>query len=270
MNTRALSLLALACLPLCPSLRAADLAVVNPGFEDVSVVGMSYNEFTFGALPGWSFYDPSGAKDSGAGASFYIGTLRPVIIPAHDPVNHQHFPDGAPEGERVGIAFNYAPSGGSGEYGLSQTLAATLQADTHYTLTVRIGNIAGGYTTDGSFFPLAGFPGYRVDLLAGGVVVASDDNSLAGSIPEGAFGLSTTVYDSPSVGALIGQTLSIRLVNLNQVDASFPASDLEVDFDDVRLTATAVAVPEPAAFPALAGVAALAAGLLRRRAIKVS
>ena len=38
--------------------------------------------------------------------------------------------------------------------------------------------------------------------------------------------------------------MGIRLVNLNQEDPSFPASDLEVDFDDVRLDAlTSTALP---------------------------
>ena len=37
------------------------------------------------------------------------------------------------------------------------------------------------------FFDLSGFPGYAVQLLAGGVVVAEDHNTLAGSIPEGEF-----------------------------------------------------------------------------------
>ena len=35
----------------------------------------------------------------------------------------------------------------------------------------------------------------------------------------------------------LGQPLAIRLVNLNIVDPLFPGSDLEVDFDDVRLSA---------------------------------
>lgn len=42
---------------------------------------------------------------------------------------------------------------------------------------------------------------------------------------------------------LIGQPLAIRLVNLNIVDALFPSSDLEVDFDKVRLSAVPVPVP---------------------------
>jgi hypothetical protein len=35
------------------------------------------------------------------------------------------------------------------------------------------------------------------------------------------------------------------LVNLNVVDAGFPAADWEVDFDNVRLDAVSASVPEP-------------------------
>lgn len=61
--------------------------------------------------------------------------------------------------------------------------------------------------------------------------------------------------------------MGIRLVNLNVVDPAFPNSDLEVDFDDVRLDAT----PAPTAVPMLSiqyevllamGLAALGASRL--------
>ena len=72
----------------------------------------------------------------------------------------------APEGERVSILFN-SQSEGEGQYGLEQTLAATLEANMTYTLSVEVGNIASGFATNGTFFNLDEFPGYRVDLMAG-------------------------------------------------------------------------------------------------------
>lgn len=215
----------------------ADLVtVINPGFEDIS--GESeVNEFTFGPLNGWDLYDPGNITDGGDGPTYFIGTLRPTAP--------TFFTNGAPEGERVGIAFNFFGSGDAGEYGLVQTLSETLQANNDYVLNVEIGNIASGTATNGTFFNLDGFPGYRVDLLAGGVVIAQDNNTLAGAIPEGEFATSTVTFQTGDSHAQLGQQLGIRLVNLNQVDASFPAADLEVDFDNVRLSA-APSVPEPA------------------------
>ena len=76
---------------------------------------------------------------------------------------------------------------------------------------------------------MAGFPGYRVDILAGGEVLASDVNTLA--ITEGTFATSTVTFNSTADHPQIGQNLEIHLVNL----ANGPG--LEVDFDNVRLDA---------------------------------
>jgi hypothetical protein len=67
-------------------------------------------------------------------------------------------------------------------------------------------------------FPFTVFPGYRVDLLAGGQAIASDNNSLLAS--EGTF---LTSQFSISIGAshvLADQSLGIRSVNLNAGPAS--------------------------------------------------
>lgn len=170
-------------------LQAAPLAVVNPGFEDITGTTV-FNEFTFGNLPGWRYYfSPAPIVGSGQGPDYWVGTLTPRILPAFDPVNSQFFPAGAYEGQRMGIAFNFNSVVGSGrEYGLQQTLTDTLQANTLYTLSVRIGNIASGYDQFGTFYNLNGFPGYRVDLMAGETLLTSDNNSLFSSgnfIPEG-------------------------------------------------------------------------------------
>lgn len=230
---------------------ATPLSVANHSFENIAAES-PYNEFTFGPLLGWAPYDPGAITGGGGGPTFFIGTLTPTVIT--DPPNYEYFPTGAPDGSRVGIAFNFFGSGGAGAYGLEQTLGDTLLPNTAYTLQVEIGNIASGRSVDGTVFDLDGFPGYRVDLLAGGDVLASDNNLLAGTIAEGTFATSTVGFTTGGSHLQLGQSLGIRLVNLNVVDPSAPSADLEVDFDNVRLSA--VPVPEP-------GVIALAlAGLL--------
>lgn len=248
--------------------QAAPLAVVNPGFEDIS--GESpVNEFTFGPLDGWDLYDLADVTGGGTGPTYFLGTLTPVEPdPVGSPGVYEFFPDGAPEGQRVGIAFSFFGSGGDGEWGFVQVLADALQPHTTYTLRVRIGNIATGTSVANDFFPLDGFPGYRVDLLAGadlpggGVVVAQDDNGLAGQIPDGEFAESVVTLTTGASHPQLGQTLGIRLVNLNVVDPAYPNSDLEVDFDDVRLDATPVPFSAPALAPAAAAGLALALAAL--------
>ncbi len=216
---------------------ASAVPVVNAGFEDIS--GESpFNEFTFGPLNGWDLYDPNGVTDGGDGPTYFVGTLTPFEPdPVGNPGVFANFPGGAAEGQRVAIAFNFAGSDGQGEYGLQQTLAETLAANTTYVLQVEIGNIDSATAMNGQFFELQGFPGYRVDLLAGGVVIAQDNNSLAGSISDGEFSTSSFEFTTGQAHPQLDQALGIRVVNLNVLDPAFPASDIEVDFDDVRLDA---------------------------------
>ncbi len=227
------------------------LTVINPSFEDIGGETI-VNEFTFGPLNGWDLYDPSAITGGGAGNTFFIGTLTP-----NPPV---YFTNGAADGDRVGIAFNFFGSGGLGEYGMQQTLSDALQPNTNYNLQVEIGNIATGTGVNGQLFVLDGFPGYRVELLAGGEVIAQDNNSLAGLIPEGDFLTSSIQFTSGLSHDQMGELLSIRLINLNQIDVAFPNSDLEVDFDHVRLNA--VTVPEPTGLMVLS---ILAATIVARR-----
>ncbi len=208
------------------------LNVVNPSFEDTSGQTV-FNEFTFGTPNGWAIHDPNSITGS---AGVFVGTLEPNGVDFFDTT--------APEGVKVGILFNSTREG-DGEYGFEQTLIETLQANTHYTLSVEVGNIGSGFAQNGDFFDLSEFPGYRVELLAGGVVIAQDLNSL--TIPERQWGTSIVEFTTGNSHAQLGQSLGIRLVNLNQIPAGFiqaTSPDLEVDFDDVVLNATAI--PEPA------------------------
>lgn len=233
-------------------LSAAIITVTNGGFEDTSGQG-TFNEFTFGTPIGWSIDDPNNIVPS---SGIFTGTLQPNGV--------EFFNSTAPEGDLVAILFN-SQREGDGECGFEQTLAETLQTNTDYLLSVEVGNIASGFATNGTFFNLNEFPGYRVDLLAGGTVIASDNHLL--SIPEAEFATSTVGFSTGNAHALLGQQLGIRLVNLNEIPAGFvqaSSPDLEVDFDNVRLTAVS-SVPEPGLLPlALIGISAL---VLKRRRV---
>ncbi len=229
--------------------QAAPVTITNPGFE-AQVHGP--NSFTFGAPTGWSAYN------TGAVVGDSVGTLNPA--------GTTYFLPGQWGGANVAIAYIQAGGTSGIEFGIQQQLAATLAMDTIYTLSVEVGNIASGTSDLGNgpiFFDLDGFPGYRIDLLAGGTLLASDDNSLASggsSIPEGEFRTSSLVYDSSGADPLlIGEPLTIALINLNNPDPLDLNADREVDFDDVSLDASPAVIPVP---PALLLFGTALAGLI--------
>lgn len=229
---------------------AAPVTVQNPGFEsDPAASG------TFPVLvpDGWTLHDPGAIHDGNQDA---VGVL--------DPSGTTFFPGGVPEGENAALVFVSGDVGGA-EMGLRQLLGATLQADTAYTLEVEVGNIASGtglppFDVFG-FYDLDGFPGYRIALRAGGEVLASDDDSVSGAPPEGAFASRVVAFTSGATHPQLGQPLEILLVNRN-LPGTPDEPGIEVDFDDVRLDASPV--PEPAG-PALflAGALGLAGGRAR-------
>ncbi|MEK6233456.1 MAG: hypothetical protein N2C14_01995, partial [Planctomycetales bacterium] len=146
--------------------QAAMVAVNNPSFED--------DFATAGTFPvlipnGWTVIDPGGIVDQSNDA---VGVLNPT--------GSTFFPGGAPDGDNVGLIF-LGQEIGTTEVGLGQTLGDVLLANTTYTLSVEVGDIDSGVgpPPGNQFFNLEGFPGYRVDLVAGGVVLDSDDNSLS-------------------------------------------------------------------------------------------
>lgn len=220
---------------------AAPILIVNAGFEDdYQGSDVSPGTFPTGPAPnGWSIWDPSNVVGSGS----FVGVLNPGTLAANGTT---FFPDGAAEGDNALLLYSNGDSGGA-EYGVEQVLSTDLAANVLYTLSVAVGNIASGTGLppfDGlGFYNLDGFPGYRIELLAGGVVLAADDNGLTG-ISEGAF-LTSTLQFSTTVGhAQVGSPLSIRLVNLHDSDVA-GVRGLEVDFDDVRLDASPVPAPAP-------------------------
>jgi hypothetical protein len=240
---------------------AAPISIANAGFEDLYLGSNLPPEYA-GDVPTGAF--PTGPAPSGwtawygvggADPSLYVGVLDPGTTADHAPAP-PCFPDGAPEGDNVVLLFAGGDAGGT-EYGVEQQLPAALEAQTLYTLEVAVGDIAscaGLVAPYQSFFDLRGFPGYRIELRAGGALVAEQTNLL--SLVDGEFGTATLAFATDAAPAQLGQPLAIRLVNRNQPDE--PGVDgLEVDFDDVRLDATPL--PEPALpLPAVLALGALA------------
>ncbi len=185
------------------------IPVENGGFEDPVLVDDEFIE----DAPGWVAYDPDELGPIGV-----YGCWNPPI---------GAYPDEAPEGNNIGWIYWFAVMDAE-VMGMSQTLKATLQADTSYTLTTWVGN-AKGY---GKFPELDGFPGYRIELVAGDTVLVSDNNSLV--INDGEVGLSSINYIAGADDPNLGLALTIRLIKL------LDAPGVEVDFDDVVLTSDPV------------------------------
>ncbi len=211
------------------------IPVVNPSFED-DPAGPGC--FETGFFPnGWSVYDPNGI----AGMGNFFGVVDP------GPTSY-YLPGQVPDGDQAALLF-FSGSIGQGELGIRQTLGVNLQADRLYRLTVGVGNIASGASpvppcSNGDFFNLDGFPGYSVQLVAGGVIIAEDLNSMFGLIPEGEFRTSTLEIVVQSDDPQVGTELEIRLINLNEDDPTEPgAPGIEVNFDSVMLEAFEIVCP---------------------------
>lgn len=211
---------------------AAPLAIANAGFEEDTMPDLSpIPDNTFrvdpGTPSGWDHYDPNFILNGGSRS---IGLINPT--------GSTFFPGSAPEGSLAALIYLQGVYG-AGEVGIQQTLAETLQLKTRYTLQVDVGNIASGTgsaaSSDGgaNFYNLNGFPGYRIDLLAGDVVIASDTGA---EIGEELWETRQIVYDVGDAHPQEGGALTIRLVNLN-IEDSPQNPGIEVDFDDVRLDA---------------------------------
>ncbi len=190
------------------------ISIENAGFE---VPALEDGEFTvLQAIPGWQPYDPDSLI---APDGTDVGAFNPLVA---------QYPNDIPGGANVGYAFSVDPLG-AGVVGLSQTLDELLHPGTSYSLQVEVGNPTGidQFGTD-----YTGFPGYRVELLAGNTVLATDNSTL--NIAEGTFGTSTVSYTAAATDPFLGEQLGIRLINPVQ------GSGFEVDFDNVRLTATQI------------------------------
>ena len=175
--------------------------IANAGFEDEVIADGAWGA---GDAPGWS-----SVGDNAGGGSWNPG------LPGSD---YPGYGGVAPEGSNIAyVGFNANSTGG----GIAQILTETLAFGTTYELTVEVGDS-----------PLYDWPGYKVQLLVDGNVLAEDDNSL--TIPDNTFATSTVTYTSVDASdPNIGLPLEIRLLVVNSSATGW----LEMNFDDVRLTA---------------------------------
>jgi lysophospholipase L1-like esterase len=213
------------------------IPIANPSFEAPALADGALASGP-GTLGGWSF--------SGT-ANTYLGIFDP---PAGS------YPEAAGDGTPTGadgsnVAFLFNNGGPAETVTATQVLAATLAPATNYALRVAIGR----FLPDQPYaFSLWG--GYRIELLAGGTVIASDSGSVDPPVGEFRDALASVSSATLDPG-LLGQPLAIRFF------LATTAAPRSTHFDDVRLTRSS-APAVPALSPAAAGGLALALlGLVR-------
>jgi len=190
-----------------PALTLTTLTIVNPGFENPVLADGSWES----TPPAWTdgYYD---VADPG------VWVVGDSLAGVYNPSAADGYGGVAPEGDNVMAAT----SGARYDKGMSQVLSANLQANTQYDLSALVGNpfLFNGSTTTAD---------YRIELLAGGVVLASDTGPSPAD--DTTWTTAELTYDSGDSPAHLGEALEIRLLAVDFTDGK------GVDFDDVKLTA---------------------------------
>jgi hypothetical protein len=187
--------------------KAALLTVANNSFETPIVPSLSGGSISAtGPVEGWTF--------AGGPQGFFNPSLGETFSPGFGYGPSPVLPDGNQ------VAYS---NGGT----ISQTLTATLQANTKYTLGAYVGRRE-----------IVAFAGYNIELLAGNTVLASN-NSVTPA--PGSFEYVTFDYTSGISDPLLGQALQIRLTS----------NGVQTNFDNITLDAASI--PEPSAILGLLG-----------------
>jgi hypothetical protein len=234
LKTRILTVVALTAAAAAPGF-GSSIAITNPGFETPATLSSTTpNGWTVTDAGSYNPYEPGG------GNAYYAGAN-----PTSDPANGG---SGYPGIGGENLAYVFKADGV-----LSQTLTATFQADTSYTLSI--------FELNRNGTSAAGWLGSEIELLAGSTVIASATDTVGPTA--GTAQLQTvTLANSDAFSGLFGQHLSIVIEAAKPLTLSGQATD----WDSVALTGTAVApgAPEPGSAWLLLAAAAMAAFLKRR------
>ena len=160
------------------------------------------------APPNWSEFDDGNLGD--------VGIWNPLATSDYDSI---------PDGDQVAQVY-FAGAAPGVAFGLSQVLGVAFAAATDYELSVQVGRSKG-----------FDWPNYRVELWAGSVLLASDDNTV--SPVAGGWALSTVTYDHASgPAATPGDDLEIRLLSRGEDPETGVTGQWSVEFDAVPITVT--------------------------------
>lgn len=218
------------------SVDAATISISNYNFETGGFSGDNFSRFP-GTIPtGWSAVNGSISGDYygylNPDNNSYTGTAGNNVIGTMDGPNMFYF----------GSATD--------AQGIFQTLTTPFSTGTDYALTVASGARSGGFMAS-----------LEMQLFAGSTMIANQivKNTSLNTIQD--FTLNYTANSAND--ALAGQNLMIRFL-----ERDFnPSTDFEVDIDNVRLTSSVAAIPEPSTYLLLTlGVAAIVLGRRCRRA----
>ena len=121
--------------------------------------------------------------------------------------------------------------------GLRQRVGHRIQPGRTYELSVDVGDPMTDFVNFDSVYNLGGFPGYDIELHAGGELLATTASDTLGG-PEGTMSTITLTYDSNNAPpAAVGERLEIYLLNRNNT-AGVTGLHGEVNFDNVTLSHT--------------------------------
>jgi hypothetical protein len=229
---------------LISSLVCVWVVIVSPVGHTASITVSNYNFETggfgsdeFSAFPG---VIPTGwSAVNGSISGNYFGYLNP------DNGGYPGTTGNGVIGTMSGPNMFYFGSATNGQ-GIFQVLSTTFSTNTDYALTVASGARSGGFMAS-----------LEMHLYAGSTLLANQivKNTNLGTVQD--FTLNYTANSSNNY--LAGQGLKIQFL-----ERDFGVNDAEVDIDNIRVTSTVSAIPEPSSY-ALFGLGALALLVAYRR-----
>eukprot|EP01083_Nonionella_stella_P099075 278635_1 len=209
---------------LCYCALTKSITIRNAGFETDGPLPMRTYQYGGTIITDWTEYDPEGLIDGSVGIANALGSTI---------FNDSVFNALPPQGNVFGYVEQvHNDWRRQGEIGIHQKLSEVVTANTIYTLKVYVGHPGNGCwsksSTDGAVCQnYVGFPGYRVQLMAGNNnILTEDDDTL--NIDQRQWMQSVVTVSIAPRNIHLGKQLKIMLIDKNLAGGY-------VAFDDVRL-----------------------------------